>query len=94
MVTAIKKGIIQEGIEIGEARGIAIGEARGEVRGEVRGELKGKVNSILAILNDKFGRVPKYIVNSLNQRTDPIALKSLVIHAANCSSLDEFVADL
>jgi hypothetical protein len=82
MVTAIKKGIIQEGIEIGEARGIA------------RGELKGRVNSILAILNDKFGRVPKYIVNSLNQRTDPIALKSLVIHAANCSSLDEFVADL
>jgi hypothetical protein len=90
MVTAIKKGIIQEGIEIGEARGIAIGEARGEVRGE----LKGSVNSILAILNDKFGRVPKYIVNSLNQQTDPIALKSLTIHAANCSSLDEFVADL
>ncbi|MDR0705177.1 MAG: Rpn family recombination-promoting nuclease/putative transposase [Planctomycetaceae bacterium] len=82
MVTTIKKGIIQEGIEIGEARG------------EARGELKGKVNAILDILSDKFGRVPKYIVDSLNQRTDSIALKSLVIHAANCSSLDEFVAEL
>jgi hypothetical protein len=74
MVTTIKKGIIQEGIEIGE--------------------LKGRINDILDILNDKFGHVPQNIVDSLNQRTDAIALKSLIIHAANCSSLDDFTADL
>ncbi|MDR2705088.1 MAG: Rpn family recombination-promoting nuclease/putative transposase [Planctomycetaceae bacterium] len=78
MATTIKKGILQEGFE----------------NGFENGELKGLVKGILYLLNDKFGQVPQDIVDSLNQRTDEIALKSLLIHAANCSSLDEFVADL
>jgi hypothetical protein len=78
MATTTKKGIIQEGIEIGEARG----------------ELEARVNDILVILRKKFTRVPSSIVKSLNQRTDAIALKSLLILAATCSSLDEFVAEL
>ncbi|MDR2755271.1 MAG: Rpn family recombination-promoting nuclease/putative transposase [Planctomycetaceae bacterium] len=86
MATTIKKGIVQEGIEIGEARG--------ETRGKAIGQLEGCVNMILDILSDRFGKVPKNIVDSLNQRTDLIALKSLVIHAVSCSSLDEFAADL
>jgi hypothetical protein len=45
-------------------------------------------------LKNKFGKVPKKIVDSLNQRTDTIALMSLAVHAANCSSLEDFVADL
>ncbi|MDR2117279.1 MAG: Rpn family recombination-promoting nuclease/putative transposase [Planctomycetaceae bacterium] len=98
MATTIKKGIVQEGIEIGEARGeargIALGEVRGVALGEARGELKGCVNMILGILSDRFGKVPKSIVNALKQRTDVVALKSLVVHAVNCSSLDDFAADL
>ncbi|MDR1270691.1 MAG: Rpn family recombination-promoting nuclease/putative transposase [Planctomycetaceae bacterium] len=78
MATTIQKGIIQEGIEIGE----------------VRGELKGKINTILDILRNKFGQVPQYIVDSLNQRTDLIALTSLTVHAVTCSSLDDFATDL
>ncbi|MDR1140087.1 MAG: hypothetical protein LBL62_00240 [Planctomycetaceae bacterium] len=74
MATTIQKGIIQEGIEIGE--------------------LKGKINTILDILRDKFGQVPQYIVDSLNQRTDTIALTSLTVRAVKCSSLNDFVADL
>ncbi|MDR0611815.1 MAG: Rpn family recombination-promoting nuclease/putative transposase, partial [Planctomycetaceae bacterium] len=57
MATTIKKGIIQEGIEIGEARG------------EARGERKTRVNDILVILRKKFTRVPTSIVKSLNRRT-------------------------
>ncbi|MDR2117512.1 MAG: Rpn family recombination-promoting nuclease/putative transposase [Planctomycetaceae bacterium] len=82
MATTIKKGILQEGIEIGEARG------------KVIGKLQAQVNGILAILRKRFVRVPRYIVNSLNQRTDAVALESLLILAATCSSLDEFVAEL
>ncbi|MDR0705073.1 MAG: hypothetical protein LBF88_08800 [Planctomycetaceae bacterium] len=78
MQTAIKKGFIQEAIEIGR----------------VSGKLEGCVNTILDILNDKFGQVPKDIADALNQRTDEIALRSLAVHAANCSSLDDFAADL
>jgi hypothetical protein len=86
MVNNIQKGLIQETLEIGEARG--------EKRGLEIGELRGKVNALLDILSDRFGRVPQYIIDSLNGRKDVIALKSLVVHAANCSSLDDFAADL
>ncbi|MDR1141564.1 MAG: hypothetical protein LBL62_07715 [Planctomycetaceae bacterium] len=78
MKTTIIKGFIQEAIEIGEERG----------------ELKGYVNAILAILRKKFTQVLRNIVDSLNRRTSVIALESLVIHAATCSSLDDFAADL
>ncbi|MDR1140422.1 MAG: hypothetical protein LBL62_01930 [Planctomycetaceae bacterium] len=81
---------IQEALERGERRGIEIGEARGEKRGE----LKGKVDAILNILSNRFGQVPQYIIDSLNERKDVIALTSLVVHAANCSSLNDFAADL
>jgi hypothetical protein len=74
MATTIQKGILQEGIEIGE--------------------LKGKVDSILTFLRARFKQVPQHIVDSLNRRTDAIALESLVVLAATCSSLDEFAAEL
>jgi hypothetical protein len=86
MSATIQKGIIQEGIEIGRAEG--------EARGEVRGELKGRVTDIVAILRNKFDQVPQYIIGELNQRTDATAMESLVICAANCSSLKEFVKEL
>ncbi|MDR0703716.1 MAG: hypothetical protein LBF88_01880, partial [Planctomycetaceae bacterium] len=78
MQTTIKQGFIQEAFESGEAKG----------------KLEGRVNTILDLLSDKFGQVPKNIVDALNQRTDEIALRSLAVHAANCSSLDDFAADL
>jgi hypothetical protein len=74
MTTTIKKGMIQEALEIGE--------------------LKGRINMILDILTNRFGKVPQDIVDSLNRRTDTIALMSLAIHAVKCSSLDDFAADL
>ncbi|MDR1485447.1 MAG: hypothetical protein LBT09_11570 [Planctomycetaceae bacterium] len=82
MQTTIKKGFMQEAFENGEA----IGEARGE--------LKGRIKTIIDILSDKFVRVPNDIVDVLNQRTDEVALRSLAVHAVNCSSLDDFSADL
>jgi hypothetical protein len=78
MANTIQKGILQEGFELGQAHG----------------ELKGSVNIILAILRDRFGQVPSHVVDSLNQRTDVTALKSLAVHATTCSSLDDFTEDL
>jgi hypothetical protein len=62
--------------------------------GRMEGELKGKVSATLLILRKKFGQVPQHIVESLNTRTDVIAMESLVVQAAMCSSLDEFEAAL
>ncbi|MDR1290787.1 MAG: hypothetical protein LBK06_06265 [Planctomycetaceae bacterium] len=90
MVNNIQKGVIQEALEIGEARG----EARGIEIGEKHGKLQGKVELILDILSDRFGWVPQYIVDSLNERNDVIAMESLAFHASSCSSLDDFAADL
>jgi hypothetical protein len=78
MAETIEKGILQEGIEIGE----------------LRGELKGKVNAILAFLRARFNEVPQLIADSLRQRTDAVALESLVVLAATCTSLDEFAETL
>ncbi|MGL6193530.1 MAG: Rpn family recombination-promoting nuclease/putative transposase [Thermoguttaceae bacterium] len=61
-----------------------------EARGEAKGELKSKVDDILAILEERFESVPKLTIESLNKRTDLTAMKSLVVLAATCKSLDEF----
>ncbi|MGL6195204.1 MAG: hypothetical protein ACRC2T_10330 [Thermoguttaceae bacterium] len=61
-----------------------------EARGIAEGELKGQVEAILAILGERFESVPKLISESLNKRTDLTAMKSLVVLAATCKSLDEF----
>ncbi|MDR1053380.1 MAG: hypothetical protein LBL39_04315 [Planctomycetaceae bacterium] len=81
MANNIQKGFIQEALELGE------------IRGEKRGELRGSVDSILDILKAKFGRIPKRIANSLNKRKDVNVLRPLVVCAAMCSSLEEFVED-
>ena len=82
MAEAVQKSIIQEGIEICEARG------------ETRGELKGRIRDILALLRTNFNPIPDEIIGELYKRTDPIALESLVILAAQCKSLDEFAKAL
>ena len=74
MAETIHKSIIQEGIEIGETRG----------------ELKGRICAILALLQIRFGHVPKIVSERLNERTDLIALQSLFEHAAQCDSMDDF----
>ena len=74
MAETIQKGIIQEGIEIGEARG----------------EVRGKINAIQKLLRIRFKHVPDQVADELNSRTDLIALESLFEVAYQCQSLDEF----
>jgi hypothetical protein len=74
----------------GKAQGLAIGEARG--RAEEKTE--SRRNMLLAFLRGRFGKVPKNIEKTINQMNDPIALKSLAIHAATCQSLKEFSSEL
>ncbi|MCL2624756.1 MAG: Rpn family recombination-promoting nuclease/putative transposase [Planctomycetaceae bacterium] len=57
---------------------------------KVEGEIKGKVEDIVLLLEDKFGLVPTSLVAALNVTTDFAVLKSLLIKASRCSSLEEF----
>ena len=59
-----------------------------------RGELKGKVGSIVTVLKARFHQVPETLMQSLNERVDLVALESLVVYAATCSSLSDFEKEL
>ncbi|MDR2705161.1 MAG: hypothetical protein LBC02_05215 [Planctomycetaceae bacterium] len=65
-----------------------------EARGEAKGEAKGKQDSVLAALRAKFKRIPKHIETAIRQRSDPIALESLIYDVFESQTLDEFAKTL
>jgi hypothetical protein len=69
--------------------GVAVGEARSEAK-----VAKAKAEAVLAVLRAKFKRIPKETEKAVYQMTDPIALDSLVVHAAQSKSLTEFAEAL
>jgi len=78
MYEGVNDKYILEGIEIGRAQG----------------EAKGEIKAILALLRTRYNPIPDDIIIELSRRTDPTALESLVILAAQCKSLDEFARAL
>ncbi len=60
------------------------------LEGKTEGKIEGKKETILDVLEARFGRVPKTIRDTVNSYIDEIALKSLVVLASTCKSLDEF----
>jgi hypothetical protein len=65
-----------------------------EARGEVRGELKGKKETILDLLEGRFGNVPTSISDTVKSYSDLTALRSLSVLAGTCGSLNEFADGL
>jgi hypothetical protein len=63
---------------------------KGEVRGKIQGKIEGKKETILGVLEVRFGKVPKAISNTVNSYSDLTALQSLSVFAKTCASLDEF----
>ena len=69
-------------------------EAIGEARGEAKGEVKAGRNMVLKALRKKFKRVPKHIEQAVLSMSDSIALESLLEHAIDSDTLDEFATAL
>jgi len=61
--------------------------AEGAVKGRAEGEAKGEIRAILRL---RFREVPQEIKDAIQSMTDLVALQSLVVHAENCRSLEEF----
>ena len=59
-------------------------------QGVERGKLEEKINDIMKVLRVRVKQVPDSIVDELNERTDLIALDSLLEVAAQCNSIEEF----
>ena len=61
---------------------------------EAKGESRGKQDMVLAILRNKFTKIPAKIETAIRGIHDPIVLESLGVHASSCRTLKEFTADL
>ena len=68
----------------------ALDVAQVEARGRAEGEAEGQRRNILAILKNRFGKVPQGVVKDVNSYSDPIALESVAVRAASSRTLDEF----
>ena len=82
---ALKTAIVE-----GLAKGRAEGRAEGRTEGRVEGNVEGKIDAIVSLLEDRFGQVPASLAASLSDITDFTILKSLLIKASRCSSLEDF----
>ncbi|MBF0498272.1 MAG: hypothetical protein HQK58_17130 [Deltaproteobacteria bacterium] len=101
-----KKFAYKTGKEEGKAEGRAEGKAEGKAEGRAEGRAEGKAEGIavgrtegairisrqyvIDLIRDKFGPVPRKILQSLNSINDLDLLKSMVKMAAKAESLDKF----
>ena len=83
-VTSIERMGIQKGIVLGTEQGIE--------RGTEQGELKMVRESILEVLDDKFGQTPDQVVKVVHALADRDVLKALLKLAAKSVSMDQFMA--
>jgi predicted transposase/invertase (TIGR01784 family) len=64
------------------------------LEGKAEGKVEGKAGMVLAVIRDKFKKIPKGVETAIRQMTDPIALDSLAVHAAHSKTMDEFAEAL
>jgi len=94
---ALKEGL-EKGIQKGIQKGLVEGRQKGRQEGLVEGLEKGIVQtareSILDVLDTRFGQVPASVRERINALCSEPTLKDLLRRAVRASSLDEFQAAL
>ena len=63
------------------------GEKRGEERGEKRGEKKGMAKLLLAMLEERFGTLPKSLTSYIESASDLDVLMSFALFAGQAESM-------
>ena len=86
--------MVEYWIEKGKVEGKAEGIIEGETKGKPKWTAKGKADTIVLILNSKFGFIPEELENRINQITDIERLNKLTLLATRCQSLEEFEKEL
>ncbi|MDR2116219.1 MAG: hypothetical protein LBP87_07550, partial [Planctomycetaceae bacterium] len=67
------------------------GRTEGRAEEQVK-EVASNQDLVLTVLQTRFRKVPKKIKDSLKHISNAVTLKSLIVKASVCQSLDEFVA--
>lgn len=75
---------------VGERRGIK----KGKTKGKIEGQVESKQQSVLRLLEMRFGKVPKRLQSKVARLTDLAALDELFTAAFDCPSLKQFEARL
>jgi flagellar biosynthesis/type III secretory pathway protein FliH len=70
------------------------GKAEGLAEGETKGKAEGKAEAVLEVLQSRFKSVPKNIQSRIRSYTDLTALRSLLVSAATCQTINEFKENL
>ncbi|MBF0551665.1 MAG: hypothetical protein HQK60_14165 [Deltaproteobacteria bacterium] len=86
---AFKRGLTQ-GIEKGKEKGIKEGIKEGEEKGKREGMIAASRENLLEILKERFEKLPRNMLQSLNKVKDPDLIKSLIKLAVKVESLDDF----
>lgn len=81
-------------LETAWIEGKAEGIAEGKAKGLAEGELKGQALSIAILLEERFGVLDEKVLKSLAEVADPSKLRSLLLLASRCETLEEFVLGL
>jgi hypothetical protein len=68
---------------------LALGEARGEARGRLQGRLEVSRDSLLTLLEDRFGPLPVALVQRIYRSTDLEKLRACVRQTIHLRTLDE-----
>ena len=84
--------------EEAEIRGEIRGEQRGEIRGEQRGEQRGKIQShqqsLILILQHRFGELPQGIIEQISETNDLEKLAGWLEVALDIQNLEQFRSHL
>jgi hypothetical protein len=64
-----------------------------QAEGEVKGQVKGRAESLLEMLEARFGAVPAELASAIRATTDMDRLKAWVVLAVKVTSLDQFRQD-
>ncbi|MBF0525082.1 MAG: hypothetical protein HQK56_08290 [Deltaproteobacteria bacterium] len=89
LTQGIEKGI-EKGIKKGIEEGIKEGIKEGEEKGKMEGMIRASRENLLEILKERFEKLPRKMLQSLNKVKDPDLLKSLIKLAVKVESLAYF----
>ncbi len=96
--TARKEGSVMEyrtyAERVGERRGVKKGKLKGLVEGRTEGRTEGHRESILKLLQMRFGKVPNRVQSKISELQDIAVLDDLFSLAFRCSSLRDFESHL
>jgi hypothetical protein len=65
-----------------------------KAEGKIEGVAEGQAKAVLTTLRKRFEKVPKHIEAAVLAMSDPIALESVLEHALDSNTLEEFATIL